>query len=392
MRLEFTTGDFVYGGRPRPGFPLILDDDMRPAEPFHAYLRHRLLERGKKLDTKSWEAYGRRLWDFANLLHANQLVWNQPFGSYGASVVRMYRDWQAEDLKLQPSTINDRLEIVADMYRWAVRGKLIDRLPFEQEDITVRGIEDDLAHVTGGEKTVTRPVILLDEWEQEPMFLTAEQIKLSRASIRSTSQRILFDLMVRVGLRSIEARTFPRCYVFDPRVRRDIPPASLINVWLRPADMDIKFDKKRLVHVPYSLMEDMHTYTSFERNRLVKINSNPRSLLLTVCGNSYSKESAVKVMKDLGGRLGFRIRPLMLRHSFAIHTLLLMRSHPELKLEPLMYLRDRLGHANVQTTMVYLQQIERLLGGEALAMMSEFDRLFDVTAALQQIRQSSPAE
>lgn len=72
----------------------------------------------------------------------------------------------------------------------------------------------------------------------------------------------------------------------------------------------------------------------------------------------------------------------MLRHSYAIHTLLLLRSRPDIKLEPLMYVRDRLGHASAQTTMVYLQQIERLLGAEALAMMDEFDQLYGVSGAL----------
>jgi len=57
-------------------------------------------------------------------------------------------------------------------------------------------------------------------------------------------------------------------------------------------------------------------------------------------------------------------------------------ANPSVKLEPLMYVRDRLGHTNVQTTMVYLDQIERLVGAEALSMMEEFDRLYDVTPVL----------
>ena len=87
-------------------------------------------------------------------------------------------------------------------------------------------------------------------------------------------------------------------------------------------------------------------------------------------------------MQSLGQKVGFSIRPLMLRHSYAVHTLLLLRAHPEIKLEPSIYLRDRLGHRSVQMTMVYLQQIERLLGAEALKMMEKFDRLYDVTQAL----------
>ena len=383
MRFVLTTEDYVYGGRPRPGFPLILGDDMHPAQPFHGYLRYRLLEQGKKLDVKTWEAYGRRLWDFARFLHDNNLAWDQPFASHGVSVMRVYRDWQAEDLKLEPSTINDRLKIVTEIYRRAQERKLIERLPFTHVDVRVHGIEHDLAHVTGGFRTVSRPDVLLDEWEKEPVFLPAGQIKLARSAIRSTPQRLLFDLMVRVGLRSIEARTFPLEYVFDAGTRPDLKPGTLIDVRLDPRHMDIKFDKPRVVHVPYSLMEDMHAYTLFERNRSVRPGGGSSAFLLTAHGNAYSKESALKVMQDLGRKVGFAIRPLMLRHSYAIHTLLLLRSHPEIKLEPLMYVRDRLGHKSVQTTMVYLNQIERLLGAEALTMMAESDRLFDVTLALR---------
>ena len=41
------TQNFVYAGRVRPGSPLLLDGSMVPAQPFHDYLLHRLLEDGK---------------------------------------------------------------------------------------------------------------------------------------------------------------------------------------------------------------------------------------------------------------------------------------------------------------------------------------------------------
>ncbi|AJX79450.1 tyrosine-type recombinase/integrase [Burkholderia pseudomallei] len=382
MRLVFTTEDFVYAGRRRPGFPLILGDDMKPAQPFHDHLHWLLLERGKPLDLKTWENYGRHLWDFARFLSANDVAWNHPFRSEGESVVRVYRDWQAEDLMLDPGTINRRLRIVTGFYRWAVERGLLYRLPFTYSDVAARGVEVDRVSVMGGAPRYRRPDVFLDEWEKEPAFLTAEQLKVARRSIRSTSQRLLFDLMARVGLRSVEACTFPLAYVFDPTVRSYFRPGTLIDVRLDPRDMEIKFDKPRVVHVPYSLMEDMYAYVQFERNRHIIPDSEPKTLLVTVNGSAYQKGSAHKVMLDLGRKIGFPIRPLMLRHSYAVHTLLLLRANPDIKLEPLIYVRDRLGHASVQTTMVYLKQIERLVGAEALSMMEEFDRLYDVTSAL----------
>ncbi len=381
MRFVRATEDFVYGGRPRPGFPLLLGRSMECAQPFHDYLLHRLLDSGKALDIKTWEAYGRRLWDFACFLDANGLAWNQPFAAVGQSVVRVYRDWQVQDLKLDPATVNDRLELVAAMYRWAQGRGRIERLPFTHSDVTVHGVEHDLAHVTGGRRTTARPDVLLDEWDKEPAFLTADQLKIARAEIRSPSQRLLFDLMARVGLRSVEARTFPLSYVFDPSTCKALKPGTFIEVRLDPRDMEIKFDKPRVVHVPYSLMEDMYAYSTYERNGLAG-DAGRRELILTTHGQRYGKDSAVTAFSRLSDRVGFRVRPLMLRHSYAIHTLLLLRSRPDIKLEPLMYVRDRLGHSSVQTTMVYLQQIERLLGAEALAMMDEFDQLYGVSGAL----------
>ncbi|SIT40612.1 Integrase family protein [Paraburkholderia piptadeniae] len=389
MRLVFTTKDFIYAGRPRPGFPLILGDDMRPAQPFHDHLRWRLLDQGKVLDLKTWENYGRHLWDFARFLHANEFAWNLPFRSEGESVVRVYRDWLAQDLKLDSGTINRRLATVMGMYRWARDCQMLQQLPFTYSKAKPHWYEDDIADVTDDSPMEGRPTLLLDEWEKEPVFLTADQIRAARAAIRATPQRLLFDLMARVGLRSVEARTFPLAYVFDTLTRPDLTRGTLIEVSLDPHDMETKFDKRRTVHVPYSLMEEMHAYAQFERNRDVVPDSDPKTLLLTVTGKAYQKGSAHKVMADLGRKVGFPIRPLMLRHSYAIHTLLLLRAHPEIDLEPLMYVRDRLGHANVQTTMVYLRQIERLMGAEVLAMMDEFDRLYDVSELLRTARNRS---
>lgn len=204
---------------------------------------------------------------------------------------------------------------------------------------------------------------------------------MARQEIRSGSQRLLFDLMTRVGLRSVEARTFPLKYVFDPQTRRDLKPGSMIYTTLNPKDMEIKIDKPRVVVIPYSLMEDMWAYSQFERNRLAGTNQR-MELILTVNGNRYCNSSAQKVFAYLGKRIGFKITPLMLRHSYAIHTLLVLRSHPELGLEPLLWLRDRLGHASVTTTMIYLRQIERMMGVESEKMMREFDAMWGVTSAL----------
>lgn len=376
MRFVLSTPEFVYAGLPRPGFPLLLDDHLNPLSPFHEYLKTRLLDSGIHLDSKTWEAYGRRLWDYASFLHANDLKWDQPFDVPGQSVMTRYRDWSVS-LRLKSKTINSRLRIVAAMYEWALERQMIPKLPYSYREKTRRGVEHDLSHVTRGIQASMQPSLFLDEWEEEPAFLSAEQLYTARQRIRFTSQRLLFDLMARVGLRNEEARTFPVKYVVDSTNAQSVPPRSPILVKLDPRDMDIKFDKPRIVEIPITLMEDMHVYTLFERRRLLSVtNKTPTELILTKYGTPYTKDGAITAFSDLSVELGFRIRPLMLRHSYAIHMLLLLRGRPEIKVEPLMRVRDLLGHEHVQNTMVYLKQIDRLLGSGAMRLVDEFDKLF----------------
>jgi integrase len=145
--------------------------------------------------------------------------------------------------------------------------------------------------------------------------------------------------------------------------------------------MEIKYDKPRDVVVPYSLMEDMWAYAQLERN-LHAGQPQRRELILTVNGNAFTNASAGKAFAYLSQRIQFKVTPLMLRHSYAVHTLLVLRTHPELGLEPLMWLRDRLGHESVETTMVYLSQIERLMGDEQMQLAAELDALYGITTAL----------
>ena len=52
MRFVLTSSELVYGMYSRPGFSLILNDEMEPAEPFNSYLMWHLLGKGVALDQK----------------------------------------------------------------------------------------------------------------------------------------------------------------------------------------------------------------------------------------------------------------------------------------------------------------------------------------------------
>ena len=379
MRLVFSTEEFHYAGRPRPGFPILLGDDVRPLRPAQDFLIWILLGRGKILSRLTWEDYGRRLWDFFRFLHENDLRWDARVERTGNSAIARYVEWSKTDLQLSPSTINGRVRLIVEFYEWAHRHGYIQGVPFTYSSVRVRGSDGDfLRHARDDGASTDRPDVYVREWERLPEFLSLEQVKVCRSAPANTSTRLLFDLMYRVGLRSCEARTFPRKYVFNPRLRADCKPDQMIRVRLNPKDMWIKFGKGRDVDIPYSTMEDLHAYTLLERNsRVEPDHSGP--LLVNAYGRDYTKGAVDQLFVRLSGTVGFRVRPLMLRHSYAIHTLARLRAAPQFSGEPLLYVRDRLGHASAQTTSIYLRQVNQLAGQLVLALEDEFDSLFNAT-------------
>lgn len=381
MRFALSTEEFVYDERPTPGFPLIFDDEMQLASPFHDYLVHKLLDGGERLSPLTWEAYGRSIWDFARFLNDNGYSWNQPFRVAGKTPLRRYRDWQLVDCKLNRRTVNRRIRTACKFYEWALEAGLVERLPFNESDIYVSSQGHSFAELAPDAATAresARPNLIVDEWDEEPAFLISSEAHAVRGATALTSHRLLFDLMARVGLRSAEATTFPLDRVFDPTTGPNLAPGSMIEVTLDPRKVKTKFGKRRVVHVPYSLMQDMHAYTLHER-RLVEMPTSPSTLLLTQSGRAFSKDSTLKAIKSAGQRVGVTVHPHMLRHTYSIYTLMFFRTHPEIPMEPLLYLRDRLGHESIDTVMIYLKQLERIAGADALAMLNEFDQLYDLS-------------
>ncbi len=381
MRLTFTTPSFVYADLPRPGLPIILGDDMRPVQPIQDFIVYRLLGRGKRLSPLTWEDYGRRLWDYFAFLHANGIAWDDSRAEPGKGPLARYKAWSLTEAGIAAKTLNGRLRLVAKFYEWAVETGAMESLPFGQEERRVGAQDQFLMHARAHDATESRPDVFVQEWAALPEFLTKEQIKACRntKALVRPSRRLLFDLMWRVGLRSCEARTFPLGYVFDPSKRKGCQPGQMIRLRLNPRDMTIKFNKRRDVDIPYSLMEALHGYTLYERNRQASASSSEhKALVLNEYGRPYSKDAVGDVFRAISSEVGFRAAALMLRHSYAVHTLARLRAEPSFDGEPLLYVRDRLGHSDVKTTAVYLSQINQLASQLVLAIEDEFDKMFEL--------------
>lgn len=378
MRFALSTGDFIYGGAPRPGFPLILDDSTRLAQPFHTFLQWLLLDSGTLREASTWETYGRWFWDFVMFLSANGRQWNEKVAATGKGVFVAYRDWSISEVKNERSTVKQRLRLVAQFYRWAASAGLITDLPF-----TAAEENSDAAFYLargrhGGASVPTEADF--HEYKKPPPYLTTEQFQTIRTLQLFPSHRLLFELMLRVGLRNCEARTFPIRYVFTPP--RGWPDRQMIPIVLSPHDMYIKRAKERSVDIPCQLMRDLAAYRGFERGRLLGSAKDeaPSPLILNQFGRPYTKDGVGLVFREMSGRAGFRATALMLRHSYAVYTLLHLRRNPHFRGDPLLYVQKQLGHSDVSTTLQYLDEVNRVDGGLAMQLHNEFDFLFEPRA------------
>jgi integrase len=371
------TADLKVEGRAFAGFPLLLKSDGWPMEPAQSFLWHALITHGGIESKLTWEAYGRRLYDYFAFLSANDLAWNEGQKPHGLSVVARYRDWSLGELGLNPSTVNKRLNLVVRFYDWCKRQGHITHLPFGMRDVRTPLHQGFLVHVDRSGGVISKPMVMARERKASIKFLIKEQVRQCLSARLDPSHALLFNLMVRTGMRSCEARTFPLTYVFNPRTRRGLKHGQMIRVNLEPSDMHIKYGKPRSVDVPWSLMEDMWTYSLHQREiGRQRSGLTPCSLVLTELGTEFSKGAVVDAMKSIEKKVGFPVRAHMLRHTYGTYTLSALRKSTVFQGEPLLYVRDRMGHSDVQTTAIYLHLINQLDAQIVLAHEDEMDMLF----------------
>ncbi|WP_439892976.1 tyrosine-type recombinase/integrase (plasmid) [Ralstonia sp. 25C] len=379
MRFVLADDNLVAAGRTYTGFPLLIGDDGASIQPAQDWLWDLLATAGRISSKRTWENYGRAIYDFFAFSMNNSHEWSLAPPSGMPSAIDAWREWSRGTLELDASTINQRIRVVVRFYKWAVERGHIDRLPFDHDALQNTRSPRFRAEADATDSMLASPKVMLREKRRMIRFLTTEQIVECHQSLSNTTHRMMFELMVRTGMRQSECRTFPDAYVFDPSRRKDLLPGQKIRVYLDPRAMEIKNSVPRGVDVPYDLMEKLWAYSLRHRQRRADADDERREiphLFLTEEGAPYKKDSIAGIFRALSKRVGFRVTAHMLRHSYATYLLWSLRKSETFEGEPLLYVRDRLGHANVSTTADYLHLVNSLEGHLILAHEDEIDQLF----------------
>jgi site-specific recombinase XerD len=284
--------------------------------------------------------------------------------------------------RLQPSphtgklisskTWNSCVGALSRFYAWAVEVGILVAVPFTYRHVSIP---------TVGE---VQKNTLTESAPDEPVrYVTLEEYKIFRDALgRSRNgerDKTFADTLLSTGLRISEGLSLTAATLPDPEAPRYKGLKSI------PFLIRGKGAKTRTILFPKSALRKIEIYKGEERTNAIarwkfrhadrKRKSEPAALWLSERATPMSAARCEEIFGEASERCGIHCTPHMLRHTYAIYMLSALVekticSINELRREkrdkystlihhPLRQLANLLGHANVSTTFIYLDFIER---------------------------------
>ena len=349
----------------------------------NSFLRHYLM-REQIGSEKSWEVIGRTIYDYFGFLEAQELAWNETDDNDGKNLIEAYRDYCLGTAKLKRNTVRLRLGYVCEFYKFAMAKGWIASLPFTYEIRHVTRQGGFLAHTDASGRNVSVRSVMPRKHKELIKFLTREEVKSFLGAVANNPHhQMIVRLALQTGLRREELASFPLAYVIDPH-RKGIRERN-IRVTLDPQDgtgMQTKGSRPRVIYVSTRLMCELHHYAVHCRGQRASLSERDHgNLFLNQLGSPWAAggKGLERMVSMAGAKVGIKVHPHMLRHTYATHTLVaLQRQRGETRLEPLVFLQKQLGHASIQTTMAYLHLVNEMADNAVLAYDDELNDLVGI--------------
>lgn len=168
-----------------------------------------------------------------------------------------------------------------------------------------------------------KEIPIMKKEKQLPKVISKEKIKLIINSIKNLKHRLIIKFLYSSGLRLSELLSLKREDLdFDNNL-----------ICVRQG----KGQKDRMTLLSPFLKEDLLKYYSTNEFETKYVFEGRKS--------KYSKKSVQKIFERAGNKIGLKIHPHMLRHSFATH---LLEQGTDLR-----YIQKLLGHSSSTTTEIY---------------------------------------
>lgn len=356
MQLFFTDATFIYQGLPRPKIPFLCNADMQLLAEPNEYLRYISIIKGRTRSPKTWRTYASHLYEFFAYLELNQTDWHK----VDLAVLATWRDTMLAR-GCARSTANQRLRCVEGFYTWGVQSKMIAATPFSSDLIRVSKHRGMLAHVDASGGKFSANVLTMQTPARPLAFLIlADAIRfldsLGPLHLKLMSYLALLTGMRREEVTSLSYRVFPNPCGHDP--------SKQLPMTLDERRTPTKGMKTRTVMVPYDLAVVIWNYFCVEwpkRNARHTRHYGQESarIFLSENGHEFSDRYLNNAFAKAVNRTGIQCHPHMLRHTYGTYEFLRMtRKYGQDR--ALLWLRERMGHASITTTEVYVHAAELL--------------------------------
>ncbi len=265
---------------------------------------------------------------------------------------------------LKRSTINHKLGVITQFYRFALKKGWIATLPCDLELIRIPGGAG--AAFTPQRTACVATSLRLREAREELDIPPRQDIRRFIKSFRAWRDRLMAEVMWLTGMRNAEVCWLPvRVLPADPgAIVKETVAVKITG----------KGQKWRTVLFPVRLLCSVDRYVHTERERHIRGRGTaPSSVFVGRTGKALKTSAVNRVFTSNCRRTGLDIWPHLLRHAHAVERLAYLQEIGAPN--PLKIVQMELGHASMATTERYLHLTERMRADVIEAHNSFVDRL-----------------
>jgi site-specific recombinase XerD len=350
--------------------PFLLSSQMRWEVEPNAFLTRLSVVSGRTTSARTWRSYAYQFADWLSYCERTGLEWRR------ATEVDLatYRNILAREVSphtgrtLRRSTINYKLGVVCQFYRFAHRKGWINALPFEMEGIRIPySISGDFNwQPSPGPSLLAGNSLRLREAKEELQIPPRHEVRRFIKCFRSWRDQLIAEVMWLTGMRSAEMCSLPL----------NALPENPGSIEKETVAIKItgKGEKPRAVLFPTRLLRSIEKYIHMERWRRVKgKGEDPGSVFVGRRGKALKPSAISRAFSTNYKRTGLHIWPHLVRHVYAVERLAYLQDIGAPN--PLKVVQMELGHAHMATTERYLHLTERMRSTVIETYNSFVDRL-----------------
>jgi integrase/recombinase XerD len=347
------------------GRPFILDSQMRWDVGVNAFLARLSVIDGKTNSPRTWRSYAYELADWLSYCRRIGVEWKD----ISELDIATYRSVLASEssartgLPLRRGTINHRLGVITQFYRFALKKGWMTALPFEVEEVRIP-YSASTGLGAGHRACVATTNLRLRGAREELEIPPRQDIRRFIQSFPTWRDRLIAETMWLTGMRSAEVCSLPvHALPEDPgAIGRDTAAIKITG----------KGQKRRTVLFPVRLLCSIGRYIQMERSGRIR-GQDPPSVFLGRAGKALQTPAVNRVFSTNCKRTGITIWPHLLRHAHTVERLAYLQDIGAPN--PLKTVHLELGHAHMATTERYLHLTERMRADAIETHNSFVDRL-----------------